>query len=429
MSAEAPVMHGQRAGEHRRRGRDADPAGRHAPLHRQRGDVLWWPLRDLLQRPRGPHRRVGSARAGEGAGGPADRAADHHHPDRLELHDAVRRVGHSSRRPARHAQLDPPDARPGRHLPDSARSTTTPTGIRDQRRRLRDHLLHAHRLPRRARLRRRGGPDDPAASRSRASSARATTSRSRRSASTGTSWTWCGSRCSQPCTSCADDARSTRRRSKVRRRAMPADTIVGYLIIGAGILFVLGLVFAITSRQTAPGAGLDRPVACTCRSPSLLPFIFSIGAALLGAGLALHSAQRRPVRACRVGPAGDRATRRWVGSGRRVASGTRPSAARTTRRQATDGGPGGEPARAGHAASGSRAPGVARLGATHDPAPAASIPRNLGGAAAHPARAPHRPPDARGRASPADRFRGAGVRPGGPGRQPGALSPTCAVDR
>jgi threonine/homoserine/homoserine lactone efflux protein len=70
---------------------------------------------------------------------------------------------------------------------------------------------------------------------------------------------------------------------------MPADTIVGYLIIAAGILFVLGLVFAITSRQTAPGARPRPPRGVHLPNPSLLPFIFSVGAALLGAGLALHS--------------------------------------------------------------------------------------------------------------------------------------------
>jgi threonine/homoserine/homoserine lactone efflux protein len=70
---------------------------------------------------------------------------------------------------------------------------------------------------------------------------------------------------------------------------LPADTIVGYLIIGAGILFVLGLVFAITSRQTAPGDRPRPPRGVHLPNPSLLPFIFSVGAALLGAGLALHS--------------------------------------------------------------------------------------------------------------------------------------------
>jgi len=70
---------------------------------------------------------------------------------------------------------------------------------------------------------------------------------------------------------------------------MPADTIVGYLIIGVGILFVLGLVFAITSRQTAPSARQRPPRGVHLPMPSLLPFVLSVGAALLGAGLALHS--------------------------------------------------------------------------------------------------------------------------------------------
>ena len=69
---------------------------------------------------------------------------------------------------------------------------------------------------------------------------------------------------------------------------MPADTIVGYLIVGVGILFVLGLVFAITSRQAGPGGRPRPPRGVHLPNPSLLPFIFSIGAAILGAGLALH---------------------------------------------------------------------------------------------------------------------------------------------
>jgi hypothetical protein len=69
---------------------------------------------------------------------------------------------------------------------------------------------------------------------------------------------------------------------------MPADTIVGYLIIGVGILFVLGLVFAISSRQAAPGVRPRPPRGVHLPNPSLLPFIFSVGAAMLGAGLALH---------------------------------------------------------------------------------------------------------------------------------------------
>ena len=70
---------------------------------------------------------------------------------------------------------------------------------------------------------------------------------------------------------------------------MPADTIVGYAIVGAGILFVLGLVFGISSRQAAAAARPHPPPGVHMPNPSLLPFVFSVGAALLGAGLALHS--------------------------------------------------------------------------------------------------------------------------------------------
>jgi threonine/homoserine/homoserine lactone efflux protein len=69
---------------------------------------------------------------------------------------------------------------------------------------------------------------------------------------------------------------------------MPTDTIVGYLIVGVGILFVLGLVFGITSLQTAASARPHPPPGVHLPNPSLLPFVFSIGAAMLGAGLALH---------------------------------------------------------------------------------------------------------------------------------------------
>jgi len=69
---------------------------------------------------------------------------------------------------------------------------------------------------------------------------------------------------------------------------VPADTIIGYLIVAVGILFVLGLVFGISSRQAAASARPHPPRGVHLPNPSLLPFIFSIGAALLGAGLALH---------------------------------------------------------------------------------------------------------------------------------------------
>ena len=64
------------------------------------------------------------------------------------------------------------------------------------------------------------------------------------------------------------------------------DTQLGYLIIGIGILFVLGLVFAITSRVPAAAERPSPPRGVHLPPPSALPVILSIGVALLGAGLA-----------------------------------------------------------------------------------------------------------------------------------------------
>ena len=65
-----------------------------------------------------------------------------------------------------------------------------------------------------------------------------------------------------------------------------SETTVGFLILGIGILAVLSLVFAITLR-TGGGAG-PRPApppGVHLPPPSWLPVVFSLGAALLGAGL------------------------------------------------------------------------------------------------------------------------------------------------
>jgi hypothetical protein len=67
-----------------------------------------------------------------------------------------------------------------------------------------------------------------------------------------------------------------------------SDTALGYLIIGVGILFVLGLIFAITSRQPGPGERPRPPRGVHMPNPSLLPALFAAGAAFLGAGLAFH---------------------------------------------------------------------------------------------------------------------------------------------
>jgi hypothetical protein len=66
------------------------------------------------------------------------------------------------------------------------------------------------------------------------------------------------------------------------------DAGLGYLIIGVGILFVLGLVFAITSRVPTAAERPVPPTGVHMPSPSMLPVVFSVGALLLGAGLAFH---------------------------------------------------------------------------------------------------------------------------------------------
>jgi len=67
------------------------------------------------------------------------------------------------------------------------------------------------------------------------------------------------------------------------------DTTVGYFLIGIAILFVLGLVFALSSRQgrlqqarPTPPPGVHLP------SGSFLPVVLALGAALLGAGFAFR---------------------------------------------------------------------------------------------------------------------------------------------
>jgi hypothetical protein len=64
------------------------------------------------------------------------------------------------------------------------------------------------------------------------------------------------------------------------------ETTVGFLILVIGILAVLVLVFAITMRTGGTPPPRPRPPRGVHLPPgSLLPVVFSIGAALLGAGL------------------------------------------------------------------------------------------------------------------------------------------------
>jgi hypothetical protein len=67
------------------------------------------------------------------------------------------------------------------------------------------------------------------------------------------------------------------------------DTAIGFLLLGVGILVVLGVVFAISSR----GGGV-RPTATPPRGvhlpgPSYLPVVISLSAALIGAGLVFRA--------------------------------------------------------------------------------------------------------------------------------------------
>ena len=67
------------------------------------------------------------------------------------------------------------------------------------------------------------------------------------------------------------------------------DTAVGFLIIGAGMLIVLGVVFAIASGGARPYSRPTPPRGVHLPSPSFLPAVMSLAAALLGAGLAFRN--------------------------------------------------------------------------------------------------------------------------------------------
>lgn len=67
------------------------------------------------------------------------------------------------------------------------------------------------------------------------------------------------------------------------------DAALGFLLLGIAMLVVLGIVFAVASRggprraeAPAPPPGVHMP------GPSYLPVVFSVAAALLGAGVAFR---------------------------------------------------------------------------------------------------------------------------------------------
>jgi hypothetical protein len=64
------------------------------------------------------------------------------------------------------------------------------------------------------------------------------------------------------------------------------DTTLGYLLLGLAIVFILVVVFAVSAR-TGPGRGRPTPPrGVHLPNPSWLPVLFSVGAALIAAGLA-----------------------------------------------------------------------------------------------------------------------------------------------
>ena len=67
-----------------------------------------------------------------------------------------------------------------------------------------------------------------------------------------------------------------------------SDTAIGFLIVGLGMLVVLAVVFAISSRPR-PSATSTPPAGVHLPPPSYLPVVLSIGVALIGAGLAFRA--------------------------------------------------------------------------------------------------------------------------------------------
>jgi hypothetical protein len=72
------------------------------------------------------------------------------------------------------------------------------------------------------------------------------------------------------------------------------DTTIGFLLLGIGIVGVLAIVFAVTMRSGRAGRGPTPPRGVHLPPPSWLPVILSIGAALIGGGLAFR-AEEQPI--------------------------------------------------------------------------------------------------------------------------------------
>lgn len=64
------------------------------------------------------------------------------------------------------------------------------------------------------------------------------------------------------------------------------DTSLGYALIAFGVLAVLVIVFVLSSRGGRRGEAKEAPRGVHMPAPSLLPVLFAIAAAAMGAGLA-----------------------------------------------------------------------------------------------------------------------------------------------
>ena len=70
------------------------------------------------------------------------------------------------------------------------------------------------------------------------------------------------------------------------------DTTIGFAVLGIGILAILAIVFAVTLRVGRAGPRPTPPRGVHLPPPSWLPVILSVGAALIGAGLAFRAEEQ-----------------------------------------------------------------------------------------------------------------------------------------
>jgi len=66
------------------------------------------------------------------------------------------------------------------------------------------------------------------------------------------------------------------------------DSAIGFIILGVGILVVLGVVFAVSSRSGGAPTSGKPPRGVHIPLPSYLPVMISVSIALIGAGLAFR---------------------------------------------------------------------------------------------------------------------------------------------